>query len=84
MRWDHVVGWVSGQWMPIAGAGLDHGKVAVFVWRVERVGSDIKMPESRRALALPGKRVEARKGSDNRGRSSCKAHEHGTATSVWV
>jgi hypothetical protein len=43
MRWDHVVAWVSGQWMPIAEAGLDHGQVAVFVWRAERAGSDTKM-----------------------------------------
>ena len=62
MRWDHVVAWVSGQWMPIAEAGLDHGQVAVFVWRAKRAGNDTKMPESRRALALPRKCVEARKG----------------------
>jgi integrase len=51
LRWDHVVAWVSGQWVPVAVAGFDHEQVAVFVWRAERAGGDTKTPESRRTLA---------------------------------
>ena len=59
LRWDHVVAWVSGQWVPVAEAGFEHEQVAVFVWRSERAGGDTKTPESRRTLALPRKCVEA-------------------------
>jgi integrase len=59
LRWDHVVAWVSGQWVPVPEAGFDHEQVAVFVWRAERAGGDTKTPESRRTLALPRKCVEA-------------------------
>jgi Phage integrase family len=59
LRWDHVVAWVGGQWVPVAETGFDHGQVAVFVWRAERAGGDTKTPESRRTLALPRKCVEA-------------------------
>jgi integrase len=59
LRWDHVVAWVSGQWVPVAEAGFDHEQVAVFVWRAERAGGDTKTPQSRRTLALPLKCVEA-------------------------
>jgi integrase len=59
LRWDHVVAWVSGQWVPVAEAGFEHEQVAVFVWRAERAGGDTKTPESRRTLALPRKCVEA-------------------------
>jgi integrase len=59
VRWDHVVAWVSGQWVPVAEAGFDHEQLAVFVWRAERAGGDTKTPESRRTLALPRKCVEA-------------------------
>jgi integrase len=59
LRWDHVVAWVSGQWVSVAEAGFDHEQVAVFVWRAERAGGDTKTPESRRTLALPRKCVEA-------------------------
>jgi integrase len=59
LRWDHVVAWVSGQWISVLDAGFDHEQVAVFVWRAERAGSDTKTPESRRTLALPRKCVEA-------------------------
>src|SRR5689334_4258036 len=48
LRWDHVVAWVSGQWVPLAEAGFDHEQVAVFVWRSERAGGDTKTLESRR------------------------------------
>jgi integrase len=59
LRWDHVVAWVFGQWVPVAEAGFEHEQVAVFVWRAERAGGDTKTPESRRTLALPRKCVEA-------------------------
>jgi integrase len=59
LGWDHVVAWVSGQWVPVLDAGFDHEQVAVFVWRAERAGGDTKTPESRRTLALPRKCVEA-------------------------
>jgi integrase len=59
LRWDHVVAWVSGQWVPVTDAGFDHEQVAVFVWRAERAGGDTKTPESRRTLALPRRCVEA-------------------------
>jgi integrase len=59
LRWDHVVAWVDGQWIPVPEAGFDHEQVAVFVWRAERAGGDTKTPESRRTLALPCKCVEA-------------------------
>ena len=59
LRWDHVVAWVGGQWVPVLEAGFDHEQVAVFVWRAERAGGDTKTPQSRRTLALPRKCVEA-------------------------
>jgi integrase len=59
LRWDHVVAWVGGQWVPVPEAGFDHEQVAVFVWRAELAGGDTKTPESRRTLALPRKCVEA-------------------------
>jgi hypothetical protein len=31
LRWDHVVAWVAGQWLPVLEAGFDHEQVAVFV-----------------------------------------------------
>jgi integrase len=59
LRWDHVVAWVGGRWVPVLEAGFDHEQVAVFVWRAERAGGDTKTPQSRRTLALPRKCVEA-------------------------
>ena len=59
LRWDHVVAWVSGQWVPVLDAGFDHEQVAVLVWRAERAGGDTTTPQSRRTLALPRKCVEA-------------------------
>jgi integrase len=58
LRWDHVVAWVSGQWVPVSEAGFDQEQVAVFVWRADRAGGDTKTQESRRTLALPRKCVE--------------------------
>jgi integrase len=59
LRWDHVVAWVSGQWVRVLDAGFDHEQVAVFVWRAERAGGDTKTPESRRTLLLARRCVEA-------------------------
>jgi integrase len=58
-RWDHVVAWVAGLWLPVSEAGFDHEQLAVFVWRADRAGGDTKTPRSRRTLALPRKCVEA-------------------------
>ena len=57
--WDHVVAWVDGQWRPVAETGFDHGQLALFVWRSQRVGGDTKTPKSRRTLALARKCAEA-------------------------
>jgi len=59
LRWDHVVAWASGQWVPVSEAGFDHEQVAVLVWRAERAGGDTKTPKSRRTLALPRKCMKA-------------------------
>jgi integrase len=59
LRWDHVVAWVSGQWVPVGEAGFHHEQVAVFVWRADRAGGDTKTPRSRRTLALARRCVEA-------------------------
>src|SRR5712691_1672122 len=59
LRWDHVVTWVSGQWVPVSEAGFDHDQMAVFVWRADRAGGDTKTPRSRRMLALARRCVEA-------------------------
>jgi integrase len=52
LRWDHVVAWTSDQWQPATEAGFDHKQLAVFVWRSDRAGGDMKTPKSRRTLAL--------------------------------
>jgi integrase len=59
LRWDDMVAWVSGQWVPVSEAGFDQEQMAVFVWRAERAGGDTKTQKSRRTLALPRKCVEA-------------------------
>src|SRR5262249_49720802 len=66
LRWDHVVAWVSGQWVPVLEAGFDHEQVAVFVWRAGRAGGGTKTPQSRRALALPRQCVEGLRGPRGR------------------
>ena len=59
LRWDHVVAWVSGQWIPVPDAGFDHEELAVFVWQADRAGGDTKTPKWRRTLALPRRCMEA-------------------------
>jgi integrase len=78
LRWDHVVAWVSVQWEPVAEAGFDHERVAVFVWRAERAGGDTKTPESRRTLALPRRCVEVLR--EHRAR---QAEDRLAAGSAW-
>jgi integrase len=55
LQWSHVVAWVEGaeQWQPIAAAGFDHQKFAVYVWRSVRAGGDTKTQKSRRTLEVP-------------------------------
>jgi integrase len=59
LRWDHVVAEVDGQWRPVATAGLDHDKFAIYVWRSVRAGGDTKTEKSRRTLELPQEVVDA-------------------------
>jgi integrase len=51
LGWEHVVGWVEedAEWRPVADAGFDHDMFAIFVWRAERAGGDVKTPRSRRS-----------------------------------
>ena len=46
-RWSHVVAWEerAGEWQPIADAGFDHSKFAVYVWRSVRTDGDTKTGE---------------------------------------
>ncbi|GAA1011351.1 site-specific integrase [Acrocarpospora pleiomorpha] len=55
LRWDHVVAWVEEAqvWRPVAEAGFDHKKFAIYVWRSVRVGGDTKTKKSRRTLEIP-------------------------------
>jgi integrase len=52
---DQHNGWVEDarQWQPIATAGFDHDKFAVYVWRSVRAGGDTKTQKSRRTLEVP-------------------------------
>ena len=54
-QWSHVVAWVEDarQWQPVAQAGFDHDKLAVYVWRSVRAGGDTKTQKSRRTLEVP-------------------------------
>jgi hypothetical protein len=49
------VAWVEneGQWRSVAQAGLDHDKLAVYVWRSVRADGDTKTKKSRRTLEVP-------------------------------
>jgi integrase len=55
LQWSHVVAWVQAdqQWRPVAQAGFDHDRLAVYVWRSVRSGGDTKTKKSRRTLELP-------------------------------
>jgi integrase len=59
LRWDHVVAWADGQWRPVAEAGFDHERIALFMWRSDRAGGDTKTAKSRRMLALARRCVAA-------------------------
>jgi integrase len=60
-RWSHVVAWEerAGEWQPIADAGFDHSKFAVYVWRSVRTDGDTKTEKSRRTLEIPDEAAEA-------------------------
>lgn len=60
LRWDHVVLWVDDAtgWQPVTAVGFDgaaagEDRLAIYVWRSERVGGDTKTQKSRRTLTLP-------------------------------
>ena len=61
LRWSHVVAWVdkAGEWQPVAKAGFDHSKFAVYVWRSVRTDGDTKTEKSRRTLEIPDEAAEA-------------------------
>jgi len=47
------------EWRSVADAGFDHDMFAIYVWRAERSGGDVKTRKSRRSLRLPDLCVEA-------------------------
>lgn len=66
LRWDHVVRWVddAAGWQPVPEVGFDGGRAgaerfAIYVWRSQRFGGDVKTGKSRRTLALPQRCVAA-------------------------
>jgi integrase len=61
LLWSHVVAWVEDeqQWRPIADAGFDHKRFAIYVWRSVRANGDTKTEKSRRTLELPAQAAEA-------------------------
>ncbi len=61
LRWSHVVASVSDEagWRPVAEAGFDHERFAIYVWRSVRAGGDTKTEKSRRTLELPGQAADA-------------------------
>ncbi|HTP15658.1 MAG TPA: hypothetical protein VMK13_07450, partial [Streptosporangiaceae bacterium] len=63
LRWDHVVAWVDDLrgWQPVAEAGFDHEKLAVYVWRSVRADGDTKTEKSRRTLEVPDEAASALK-----------------------
>ena len=63
LRWDHVVAWVDDAvgWQPVAEAGFDHEKFAVYVWRSVRADGDTKTEKSRRTLEVPDEAAGALK-----------------------
>jgi integrase len=63
LRWDHVVAWVDDLrgWQPVAEAGFDHEKFAVYVWRSVRADGDTKTEKSRRTLEVPDEAAMALK-----------------------
>ena len=59
LRWDHVVAWVDGRWLPVTSAGFEHEQLAVFVWRSVREDGETKTELSRRSLEVPQVAVQA-------------------------
>jgi integrase len=61
LRWSHVVTWVANRaaWVPVAEAGFDHERFAIYVWRSVRANGDTKTEKSRRTLELPAQAAEA-------------------------
>jgi integrase len=59
LRWDHVVAWVDGQWLPVTRVGFEHEQLAVFVWRSVREDGETKTELSRRSLEVPQVAVQA-------------------------
>jgi integrase len=61
LRWSHVVAWAEkdAQWRPVADAGFDHERFAIYVWRSVRANGDTKTEKSRRTLELPTQAAEA-------------------------
>lgn len=61
LLWSHVVAWVEDeqQWRPVAEAGFDHQRFAIYVWRSVRANGDTKTERSRRTLELPTQAAEA-------------------------
>jgi site-specific recombinase XerD len=61
LRWSHVVAWVqeARQWQPVAQAGFDHGKFAIYVWRSVRAGGDTKTQKSRLTIEVPSEVAKA-------------------------
>jgi len=55
LQWSHVVAWVQDtqRWQPVAQAGFDHDKLAVYVCRSVRAAGDTKTQKSRRTLEVP-------------------------------
>jgi hypothetical protein len=53
------VAWVekAGEWQPVANAGFDHSKFAVYVWCSVRTDGDAKTEKSRRTLEIPNEAV---------------------------
>jgi hypothetical protein len=54
LRWDHVAARVDDEasWQPVIGAGFDHDRFAIYVWRSVRADGDTKTGKSRRTAPL--------------------------------
>jgi len=61
LRWSHAVAWSEkeAQWRPVAEAGFDHERFAIYVWRSVRANGDTKTEKSRRTLELPTQAAQA-------------------------
>ena len=91
LQWSHVVAWVQddSEWRPVTEAGLDHERLAIYVWRSVRANGDTKTEKSRRTLELPGQAADALR--DHRARQAQERlaagplwHDHGLVFSSMV